>query len=210
MAAALFRWGPDRQPNCKLARADPRFTGSNIPSEFAASQISRGRAMNRSTSLLDGRSQGQPMPKVRPPLAGAPAGTLLAQVGGRPALERVHKVFYDKLYAHPWLGRYFSHIDQTHIEAQQTDFVVQSMGGPKKFCGRLPMAAHEHMMISEELFDVRHAILEESLIECRIPEEPRERWLAIDRAFRGSLSKASLSDCKKRYNSDTILDFPKP
>ncbi|MBT5260713.1 MAG: group 1 truncated hemoglobin, partial [Nitrospina sp.] len=57
--------------------------------------------------------------------------TLLQEVGGKSVLEKVHKLFYDKLYEHPWLKKFFLHIDQKLIENQQTDFMVANMGGGK-------------------------------------------------------------------------------
>jgi len=56
---------------------------------------------------------------------------LLQDVGGRAVLEKVHKLFYDKLYEHPWLKKFFLHIEQKLIENQQTDFMVSNMGGGK-------------------------------------------------------------------------------
>ena len=34
--------------------------------------------------------------------------TLFAEIGGRAVLEKVHKVFYDELYAHPWLKNFLN------------------------------------------------------------------------------------------------------
>lgn len=134
---------------------------------------------------------------------------LYAAIGGRLTLDRVHKLFYDKAYAHPWLGKYFQHIDQAHIERQQSDFMAAAMGGPNVYCGRFPVPAHEHMFITEELFDVRTQLLEASLDEAGLTPEYAARWLKIDRAFKQKLVKHDLSECKKRYFTDEILAFEK-
>ena len=89
--------------------------------------------------------------------------TLLENLGGRPILERVHKVFYDKLYEHPWLKLFFSDIDQKTIEDQQTDFMVSNMGGGKIYSGALPKNAHKHMFIDHAMFDLRQDLLQASL-----------------------------------------------
>ncbi len=136
--------------------------------------------------------------------------TLFESIGGRPVLERVHKVFYDKLYEHPWLKQFFSTIDQKTIENQQTDFMVSNMGGGKIYSGALPKNGHKHMFITTELFDLRKMILEESLAECGVPTELAKRWLRIDDAFRKSIVKDDPSQCEKRFFTDEIQIFPKP
>jgi len=80
---------------------------------------------------------------------------LIDRIGGRTTIEWVHKIFYDKIYADPWLGKFFAGIDQKHIESQQTDFITMLFGGPKAYSGRMPIDAHEHILIGEELFSER-------------------------------------------------------
>lgn len=138
------------------------------------------------------------------------SSNLFEQLGGRETLERVHKRFYDKLYDHPWLGQFFKGIIRTTIENQQTDFMTSAMGGPEVYFGRLPIPAHSHMNITPELFDLRHSLLKESLEEEAIPFELAQRWLKIDAAFKTGLVKKSLSDCKRRFNTDEILDYEDP
>ena len=136
--------------------------------------------------------------------------TLLQEVGGKPILEKVHKLFYDKLYEHPWLKKFFLHIDQKLIENQQTDFMISNMGGGKIYSGGMPKNVHRHMYITEELFDLRTQILRESILACGVREELADRWIRIDSAFKHSLVKPSVDKCEKRYFTDEILNFPKP
>ena len=136
--------------------------------------------------------------------------TLLQEIGGRPVLEKVHKLFYDKLYEHSWLKIFFLHIDQKVIENQQTDFMVSNMGGGKIYSGGMPRNVHRHMYITEELFDLRTKILKESILACGVPGALAERWIRIDVAFKHSLVKKSIDDCEKRFFTDEILSFPKP
>ena len=136
--------------------------------------------------------------------------TLLAEVGGKPVLEKVHKLFYDKLYEHPWLKKFFLNIEQKLIENQQTDFMIANMGGGKIYSGGMPKNVHRHMNITEELFDLRTEILKESILACGVKEALAERWIRIDSAFKHSLVKKSLDQCEKRFFTDDILNFPKP
>ena len=135
---------------------------------------------------------------------------LFRAVGERAGIQKGARIFYDKIYAHPWLKLYFASVPQEHIENQQTSFMSGALGGPNHFCGRLPVAAHEHMFITDESFEVRNLLLRESLEEAGVAEEAADAWMKLDNAFRSSIVKTTVSDCKKRYNTDTILDFPNP
>ena len=132
------------------------------------------------------------------------------RVGGREGILKVAKIFYDKVYAHPWIGKYFEKIPQGHIENQQTDFMSGALNGPKVFCGRLPNDAHPHMIISDELFDLRNQLLLESLDEAGIDEDMKKFWLAIDESFRSRIVNPDRAKAKKRYFTDEILDFENP
>lgn len=128
-------------------------------------------------------------------------------IGGRPMLDKVHKIFYDKIYADAWISKYFKGIEQNIIEVQQSDFMSQIMGGPAIYCGKLPVPAHRHMFITEELFDLRTRFLTEAMQEAGLDPENQQRWLKIDQAFKHGIVKKALSDCSLRFNTDDILDF---
>jgi hemoglobin len=136
--------------------------------------------------------------------------SLYDQLGGRETLQRVHRIFYDKIYADAWIGQFFKHVDQKVIENQQTDFMAQAMGGPKEYFGAFPIPAHQHMNIGNELFELRHGMLRDSLSEAGVPADLAEKWLKIDVSFRTGIVKKSIDDCKKRFLTDDIQDFPKP
>lgn len=136
--------------------------------------------------------------------------SLFERIGGYDVLKKVHKIFYDKIYADAWIGQFFADISQETIENQQTDFMAQAMGGPDKYCGAFPIPAHQHMNITPELFEHRHALLTEALKEAGVPDEHAAAWLKIDGAFKSGLVKKSPADCKRRFATDEILDYPKP
>lgn len=141
---------------------------------------------------------------------GAEDAPLYDQLGGFSVLQRVHKIFYDKVYRDPWLKLFFADVAQALIEAQQTDFMAQAMGGPARYCGKLPIPAHRHMFITEELFELRTRLLDESLVEAGVAAWLRARWLKIDGAFKGRLVKQSASECQGRYKTEPIMVIPKP
>ena len=132
------------------------------------------------------------------------------EVGGYPTLKKVHKIFYDKVFKHPWLSKFFRDKSQDHLEDQQTDFMAGLFGGPKKYCGRFPREAHMHINVTEELFDLRHRILETAILEAGLSEEHAKEWLRLDGSFRRAVVKRSPDLCKKRWVQDEILDFENP
>jgi truncated hemoglobin YjbI len=56
--------------------------------------------------------------------------TLFDAVGSLPTLKKVHKIFYDKVYIHSWIGQFFIGHNQDVTENRQTSFMADKMGGP--------------------------------------------------------------------------------
>ena len=133
--------------------------------------------------------------------------TLFDRLGGKQAFIKVHKIFYDKAYAHPWLSKYFTDKPQEILESQQTDFMVQLMGGPKAYAGKTPKSAHRHMMISEELFELRSQLLSDSIKEAGIHDKLRTEWLVADATLKRALVKSSEKECTQSYPNQPILNF---
>lgn len=135
--------------------------------------------------------------------------TLFDRLGGKQTFIKVHKVFYDKAYAHPWLSQYFTDKPQDILEAQQTDFMMQLMGGPKIYAGKTPKNAHQHMMINEDLFTLRAEMLSESIKEVGLADDLRKEWIAADATLKRAIVKSSEKECKKSFATQTILNFKK-
>lgn len=135
--------------------------------------------------------------------------TLYDRLGGKPTFIKVHKIFYDKAYAHPWLSKYFTDKPQEVLENQQTDFMVQLMGGPKAYGGKSPKSAHQHMYITSELFELRSEMLSESIKEAGVRDDLRKEWLDADRTFKRALEKKSVAECTQSYPNQPILNFPR-
>lgn len=132
------------------------------------------------------------------------------KLGGRETIERVHKIFYDKIYAHPWLKQFFVASPRAHQENQQTDFVSSILGGGPTYSGRIPREAHTHLFITEEVFDIRHALLDQSLKEAGVPDDLAAIWLRRDEGFREALVKKSVDECYGRYKTESIIAPTKP
>lgn len=132
-------------------------------------------------------------------------------VGGMETLERVHKIFYDKVYAHPWLGKYFEGHNQESIERRQSLFMAEKMGGDIEYLGKMPKMAHRQMFITEELFEIRSELLRESLQEAGVPDELAERWMRIDQAFKKAIVKPSIERFyQNTFKYEKRVIIPKP
>lgn len=135
--------------------------------------------------------------------------SLFEKLGGYPMFRKINKIFYDKVYADPWMKQFFSHVPQEHIENQQTDFMAAAFGGPEQYSGRLIPDAHQHIHITEELFLLREKLLDEAFVEAGAPSELVTRWKKIDNAFKKGILK-SKEECVRRFATDSILSFENP
>lgn len=135
---------------------------------------------------------------------------LIDAVGGRDAILRVHKIFYDKIYAHPWLKGFFVGVDRKHQENQLTDFTVGLFGGPRQYSGRLPNKAHPHLLVTDEVFDIRHDLLGQAIEEAGIDQDLAAIWLERDELFRKVIVKTSISECHGRYKNEPIVAPARP
>lgn len=136
--------------------------------------------------------------------------TYYDQLGGRDCIDRVHSILYAKLFAHSWLKGFFEGKDRTILESQQTEFMMLAFDGPKIFGGRIPRDAHVHIFITDEIFDIRHELLRQSLNEAKVPENLQERWLSTDEGMRRAVVKESPDQCRGRYKTDPVIIMPKP
>lgn len=136
--------------------------------------------------------------------------SLFEEVGEYPVIQKVHKVFYDKMYAHPWLSQFFADKPQAIIEKQQTDFMVSIFGGPKRYMGASPKIAHNRMYITQELLDERTKLLVESLNHCGVSQINQMAWLSKDKNFHPVIFKKTPEETSQRYPDDKLLIIPKP
>ncbi|MCJ8345275.1 group 1 truncated hemoglobin, partial [bacterium] len=93
---------------------------------------------------------------------------------------------------------------------QQSDFMTNAMGGMVLFIGKPPKPTHSNMNITSELFDIRHNLLKESLVECGVSEDLSKEWLKIDAAFKAVICKKDRSECSLRHDKDKIFDYKNP
>jgi len=136
--------------------------------------------------------------------------TLFDRLGGMETLKKVHKIFYDKLFSHPWLKQFFVDHPQEIFENQQTTFMAGLMGGPKIYAGKTPKMAHQNIMVTDEMFELRSEILAQSIKEAGISDELCEEWLDADRQLKHAVVKKSVDDCRTMFDGQRIFDIPRP
>ena len=132
------------------------------------------------------------------------------KMGGRTAIEQVTFKFYERIYNDSWLKQFFEGIPRSHVESQQNDFMQAALGGPNRYSGKTPPSAHQHIFITQEVYDAREAHLIAAFNECNTNELMVEKWLKIDATFHGRVVKKSKDECVMRYSSEGIRDFQKP
>ncbi|NOY62541.1 MAG: group 1 truncated hemoglobin [Gammaproteobacteria bacterium] len=136
---------------------------------------------------------------------------LYHDVGGLATLQRVHKIFYDKIYAHDWLKDFFKNHDQALIERQQSAFMSGVMGGPDVYVGKPPKYTHQHMYITAALFEVRQGLLRDALVEAGVSAAHTEQWLKLDGAFKKVIVNHSLQAFHEIYtHKQRIIVDPPP
>lgn len=136
--------------------------------------------------------------------------TLFDRLGGFDTLRKVHKIFYDKLFAHPWLKQFFVEHPQEIFENQQTNFMSGLMGGPKIYAGKTPKMAHQNIFITDDLFETRNSILSQSIKEAGVADDVREEWLEADRTLKRALVKSSVEECRTMFDGQRVYDIPRP
>jgi len=148
---------------------------------------------------------------VVPPVSRAARASFFDSVGGLETLQRVHKRFYDKVYAHPWLGRFFEGHDQQAIELRQTQFMAEKFGSDVRYPGMALELAHRRMYIPEELLKERQQLLRESLEEEDLSISQIRRWLTVDHAFWHHVRNDSLEEFEAidlKYERPLIVPGP--
>lgn len=135
--------------------------------------------------------------------------SLFDRLGGETTLEKVHEIFYDKVYADPWLKKFFAHRKREVLQEQQNRFMAQLMGGPKLYAGQSPNAVHCFIMVTDELFELRSSLLSQAIEQVGVSDELRKEWLVRNDAFKKVIVKSSIDECKKQYGHQEILDYSK-
>lgn len=135
---------------------------------------------------------------------------LLAAVGGREVIERVHRRFYTGIFEDEWLGRFFWGKNREALVTKQTDFMVACFGGENRYQGETPAIAHMHMFITDEAANYREHLLHRAILAEGVSEESAARWMAVESAFRKAIIKKDISECVVRCVGQMPVKATKP
>lgn len=127
-------------------------------------------------------------------------------------LHAIARVFYDKVYAHPWIGRFFQGVDQARQELKLVRFFHMSWDDRMyaQLQGQYLKEEHAHMFIPAALFDVRQALFAAAMRERGHDEALVQAFLAFNETWRPYVVKASPHECTDAFTGHPIVDVPPP
>lgn len=136
--------------------------------------------------------------------------TLLEDIGGEEIIRQIHERFYDWIMQDAWLGKFFWAKSKESLVQHQTEFMVSCFGGANHFKGETPAIAHMHMVITDEMYDLRQYHLKRCILEQGLSEEIADRWIAVDNAFRKAMIRTNSNQCVMRCIGQMPIEFEKP
>lgn len=104
-------------------------------------------------------------------------------------LSRILHDFYTRVYEDPRLAPFFDGVTKQRAVEKQYSFLKQLFTGERVYFGDRPRNAHHWMVISNELFDYREALMVECLRRHGVPEHLVTRWRAVEEFFRSDMVK---------------------
>jgi NAD(P)H-flavin reductase/truncated hemoglobin YjbI len=97
--------------------------------------------------------------------------------------------FYTRVFDDTRLAPYFRGVTRQRLIDKVYSFMHQFITGEKTYFGDRPRNAHHWMVISDELFDYREAMMTDCLRRHGLPEHLIARWNAYEESFRPDIVK---------------------
>lgn len=97
--------------------------------------------------------------------------------------------FYTQVFADTTLSPFFANVTIDRIIDKQYSFLRSIFTGEKCYFGDHPKNAHHWMVISDELFDYREALMENTIRKYDLPEHLIQHWMKVEAVFRKSIVK---------------------
>jgi truncated hemoglobin YjbI len=104
-------------------------------------------------------------------------------------LRKIVDLFYQKVYADEHLSGFFKGVTVDRAAGKQYAFMRSILTGERVYFGDRPRNAHHWMVISDDLFDYRESLLEESMRAFDLDEQYIRKWRAIDEVYRKAIVK---------------------
>lgn len=93
--------------------------------------------------------------------------TLYKKLGGPSKINKISKMFYDKLLNDKRINHYFSDTNIDILISKQIKFLSFAFGGPNKWNGKSMSRAHKHLKITNEEFDIVATHFHNTLLEFK-------------------------------------------
>ena len=100
------------------------------------------------------------------------------------AIREAVDLFYQRVLVDPALAPLFGGIDIAHLHAHQRLFLLHILGGPDRYSTRDIKEAHQHLALTDPLFDLMFGHLIASLGDVGVAQDVVERAGADIEALR--------------------------
>src|SRR5512139_2311450 len=98
--------------------------------------------------------------------------------------------FYTRVFEDPVLSPYFTGVTKQRLIEKVYSFMRQIFTGEKLYFGDRPRNSHHWMVIPDEIFDYREALMASCMRRQGLAEHLIGRWQAIEESYRGDIVKA--------------------
>lgn len=99
--------------------------------------------------------------------------------------------FYTHVYADERLAPFFRNVTRDHVAGKQYSFLCKLMTGQEVYFGDEPRNAHHWMVIPDDLFDHRQALMEAALKRQGLTPGQIERWTRFELFYRRDIVKSA-------------------
>lgn len=137
------------------------------------------RQQPRSPQVTERRSEPPPDPEMWEALERGPL------------LRAILTDFYTRVFDDERLAPYFRGVTRDRLIEKVYTFMRQAFSGEKLYFGDRPRNAHHWMVISDDLFDHREALMTECLRRHGLAEPLIARWNAYEQSFRPDIVKSA-------------------
>lgn len=116
---------------------------------------------------------------------------LWAALDHGPGLSAILTRFYDVIFEDQRLAPFFHKVTKQRAIEQQYSFLADLFTGRSSYFGLRPFNAHHWMVISDDLFDYREALMEDAMRSHGLPETAIRVWSAVHESFRREIVKST-------------------
>jgi len=135
----------------------------------------------------------------------APNPRMWAALEDGKGLTRILHDFYDRVFVDERLAPFFAGVTKQWVIEKQYAFLCEVFTGEKVYFGDRPRNAHHWMVISDELFDYREALMEGALRRYGLTADLIAEWRRVEEAFRPQIVKSAPIP-KKRFGVELPLE----